>query len=145
MSAADEGRSLGELVASATAELSALVHDEIALAKAEIRDDVKRAAFGGIAGIIAGLLVLFALPLFSFALAFWLRAWWDIPLAVACVIVGGLYLVLAAVLVLLAKMKFGKIVPPQRSIESARESASVLSGVRPHPRPVPSDKASSPV
>jgi hypothetical protein len=45
MSAADQGtpgteRTLGQLVASATAEMSALVHDEIALAKAELRQDV---------------------------------------------------------------------------------------------------------
>lgn len=39
MSAADNGteRSLGQLVATATAEMSALMHDEIALAKAEFR------------------------------------------------------------------------------------------------------------
>lgn len=39
-------RTLGQLVASATAEMSALVHDEIALAKAEIREDVKRVGSG---------------------------------------------------------------------------------------------------
>lgn len=145
MSAADEGRSLGELVASATADLSALVHDEIALAKAEIREDVKRAAFGSVAGAIAGVLALFAVPLFSFALAFWLRNWWGIPLAIACTIVGGLYLLLAAVLILLAKSTLGRISPPERSIQSAKESASVLSAVRPHPReedePVPAASA----
>ncbi|MEO3752630.1 phage holin family protein [Streptomyces sp. B6B3] len=134
MSAADEGRSLGELVASATTDLSALVHDEIALAKAEIRQDVKRAVFGSLAGSIAGVLVLFAVPLFSFGLAFWLRNWWDIPLAVACVIVGGLYVVLAALLGLMAKVWFGHISPPARSMQSARESAGVLSNVRPRPR-----------
>lgn len=51
MSAVDQGaqgaeRTLGQLVASATAEMSALVHDEIALAKAEIRQDVKRVGIG---------------------------------------------------------------------------------------------------
>jgi hypothetical protein len=136
MSAADEGRSLGELVASATADLSALVHDEIALAKAEIREDVKRAAFGSVAGVIAALLGLFAVPLFSFGLAFWLRNWWDIPLAIACVIVGGLYVLLALVLIGFAKAKFGRITPPARTIRSTKESAAVVSGVRPHPRAV---------
>ena len=37
-----DSRSIGQLVASATAELCALVHDEIALAKAEPRQDAKR-------------------------------------------------------------------------------------------------------
>jgi hypothetical protein len=143
MHVADEGRSLGDLVASATNDLAALMHDEIALAKAELRQDAKRAAFGGAAGMIGGMCALFAVPLFSFALAFWLESWWDIPLAVACVIVGGLFLVLAAVLLVLAKVKFGAIAPPERSIRSAKRSAAVLSGVRPHPRPVPADKAGS--
>ncbi len=35
-------RSIGQLFATATAEMSALVHDEIALAKAQLRQDVKR-------------------------------------------------------------------------------------------------------
>ncbi|GAA1927256.1 phage holin family protein [Streptomyces sodiiphilus] len=136
MSAADEGRSLGKLVSSATAELSALVHEEIALAKAELREDVKRAAFGSVAVVMAVVLAFFALPLFSFALAFWLRNWWNLPLAIACLIVGGLYLVLAVALLAVAKAKMGRIAPPQRSIDSAKETAAVLSGVRPHPRSV---------
>ncbi|MDT0445384.1 phage holin family protein [Streptomyces johnsoniae] len=143
MSAAEEGRSLGELVASATAELSGLVHDEIALAKAEIRQDAKKAVLGSTAGMVGGFLALFAVPLFSFALAFWLRNWWDIPLAVACTIVGGLYIVLALILFVLAKRKFGGVSKPERSMRSVKESAAVLSSVKPHPRPVPADKAGS--
>ena len=58
MSPAPNGdeRSLGQLFASATAEISALVHDEIALAKAEIRQDAKRAAFGS--GALVGALAV---------------------------------------------------------------------------------------
>lgn len=40
-------RSIGQLVATATTEMSALVHDEIALAKAQLKQDVKRGAVGG--------------------------------------------------------------------------------------------------
>jgi cell fate regulator YaaT (PSP1 superfamily) len=39
--------SLGALFASASRDLSALVHSEIELAKAEIKFDVKNAAMGG--------------------------------------------------------------------------------------------------
>lgn len=141
MSTADEGRSLGTLVASATAELSALVHEEIALAKAELRQDVKRVAFGSIAATVALVLAFFAMPLFSFALAFWVRDWWDVPLAIACCVIGGLYLLLAVVLLLVAKTRFGGISPPRRSMESAKETAAVLSNVKPHPRSVTLAKA----
>ncbi|MDT0317951.1 MULTISPECIES: phage holin family protein [unclassified Streptomyces] len=143
MTAADEGRSLGELVASATAELSGLVHDEIALAKAELRQDVRRALLGSVAGMVGAVLTVFAVPLFSFALAFWIHNWWGISLALSCTIVGGFYVLLALLLFLLAKSRFGRIAPPERSIRSAKASASVLSSVRPRPRGVPADEAGS--
>ncbi|MEV1009794.1 phage holin family protein [Streptomyces sp. NPDC049881] len=143
MSAADEGRSLGELVKTAVDELSGLVHDEIALAKAELRRDVRKALLGSAALVIGAALLLLAMPLFSFGLAFWLRNWWDLPLAVACAIVGGLYVVLGGLLFGFAKAKFGRVSPPERSIRSAKESAAVLSAVKPHPRGVPADKAGS--
>ncbi|MDB1086516.1 phage holin family protein [Streptomyces sp. ACA25] len=134
MSAADEGRKLGELVASATSELSALVHDEIALAKAELKQDAQRAGIGAAAGIVALALLLLSLPVFSFALAYWLHNWWNVPLAIAFLIVGGLFVVLAGVLGLAAKVVVGKISKPQRSIDSAKDSMAVLSHVKPHPR-----------
>ncbi|QKW50879.1 phage holin family protein [Streptomyces buecherae] len=136
MSAADEGgnRSLGQLVSTATSELSALVHDEIALAKAELRQDVKRVVMGSTAGIVAGVLLLFSLPVLSFALAYGVHAWTDLGLAWCFLIVGGLYWLLAIVLGLMALAKFKKVKPPQKSIASAKETAAVLGNVKPHPR-----------
>ncbi|WP_431783895.1 phage holin family protein [Streptomyces chumphonensis] len=135
MSDAQEGRSLGQLVASATSELSALVHEEIALAKTEMRQSVSRGVAGSGAIVVAGVLALFSLPVFSFALAYWLEAWWKIPLAVALAIVGALMLVFAVVCGLMAKSLLKKIQAPKRSIASAKESAAVLSNAKPHPRP----------
>ncbi|WP_431047596.1 phage holin family protein [Streptomyces sp. P1-3] len=136
MSAAEDGgnRSLGQLVASATSELSALVHDEIALAKAELRQDVKRAAIGSGAIIVAGVLILFSLPVLSFALAYGFHAWTDLGLVWCFLIVGGIYWLLAIVLGLSAVAKFKKVKPPQKSIDSAKQTAAVLSNVKPHPR-----------
>lgn len=51
---------LGQLVASATAEMSALVHDEIALAKAEIREDAKRVGSGSASIAAAGVFAVFS-------------------------------------------------------------------------------------
>jgi hypothetical protein len=133
MSAADDGRSLGQLVAAATAELSALVHDEIALAKAEIRRDVKRGAIGSGALIVAGVLILFSLPVLSFAAAYGLHNL-GLGLAWCFLIVGGAFIVLAALLGLVAKVVLRRIEPPKRTIASAKETAAVLSNVKPHPR-----------
>lgn len=133
MSAADDGRSLGQLVASATTELSALVHDEIALAKAEMRQDVKRGAIGSGAMIVAAVLVLFSLPVLSFAAAYGLHNL-GLGLAWSFLIVGGAFIVLALLLGLVAKVVLKRIEPPKRSIASAKESASVLSNVKPRTR-----------
>ncbi|MFI1014204.1 phage holin family protein [Streptomyces sp. NPDC020965] len=126
-------RSLGQLVASATAEMSALVHDEIALAKAEIRQDVKRGAIGSVAIIIAGVLALFSLPVFSFAAAYGIHNL-GLGLAWSFLIVGGAFVVLAALLALLAVAKFKKVKPPEKSIASTKETAAVLQSVKPHTR-----------
>jgi hypothetical protein len=133
-------RSLGQLVASATAEMSALVHDEIALAKAELRQDVKCGAIGGAAISIAGVFALFSLPVLSFAAAYGIHNL-GLGLAWSFLIVGGAYLALAALLALLAVAKFKKVKPPEKSIASAKQTAAVLQTVKPHPRAA-KDKAS---
>jgi Putative Actinobacterial Holin-X, holin superfamily III len=133
-------RSLGQLVASATAEMSALVHDEIALAKAELRQDVKRGAIGGAAISIAGVFALFSLPVLSFAAAYGIHNL-GLGLAWSFLIVGGAYLVLATLLALLAVAKFKKVKPPEKSIASAKQTAAVLQTVKPHARAA-RDKAS---
>ncbi|MFR9754959.1 phage holin family protein [Streptomyces sp. TR06-5] len=135
MSTAADDRSLGQLVASATTELSALVHDEIALAKAELRHDVKRGAIGGGAAVVAVVLVLFSLPVLSFAAAYGLHNL-GLGLALSFLFTGLAFIVLAALLGLVAKAVLKRISPPKQAIiDSAKESAAVLQHAKPHPRP----------
>ncbi|MDK0520407.1 phage holin family protein [Streptomyces sp. ML-6] len=136
-------RSLGQLVAAATAEMSALVHDEIALAKAEVRQDVKRGVVGSIVLIIAGVLVLFAIPVLSFAAAYGIHNL-GLGLAWSFLIVGSAFVILGGLLALFAVAKFKKVKPPQKSIASAKQTAAVLQGVKPHPRPEVAAGASRP-
>ncbi|MER6049015.1 phage holin family protein [Streptomyces sp. BHT-5-2] len=140
MSAADDGadRSLGQLVATATAEMSALVHDEIALAKAELRQDAKRAGIGSAAFLVAGALALFALPVLSFAAAYGIHNL-GLGLAWSFLIVGGAFLVVAALLILIAVAKMKKIKKPEKSIASAKQTAAVLQKAKPHPRTTEAD------
>ncbi|MFD7833675.1 phage holin family protein [Streptomyces sp. NPDC059761] len=144
MSAVDQGaqgaeRTLGQLVASATAEMSALVHDEIALAKAEIRQDVKRVGFGGAAIGIAGVLALFSVPVLSFAAAYGIHNL-GLGLAWSFLIVGVAFLLFAGLLALIAKSKFKQVKPPERTIASVKQTAALVGTVKPHPRSV-SDQA----
>lgn len=91
---------------------------------------------GGAVGA-AGILALFSLPVLSFAAAYGIHNL-GLGLAWSFLIVGGAYLVLAGLLGLMARSKFKKIKKPERSIASAKETAAVLQGVKPHPRNAPS-------
>jgi protein-S-isoprenylcysteine O-methyltransferase Ste14 len=137
-----DGRSIGQLFASATADVSALVHDEIALVKVELRQDAKRALFGSGAILVAVVLAFFAMPMLSMAAAYGIHAL-GLGLAWSFLIVGGAYVLIAAVLGLLAYLKFKKVKKPERSIASAKKTAAVLQNVKPHPREVEAGPADS--
>ncbi|MGW0796719.1 phage holin family protein [Streptomyces sp. NPDC002692] len=133
-------RSIGRLVASATTEMSALVHDEIALAKAQLKRDVKRGAVSGGAFALAGAVLIFSLPMLSFALAYGIRTWTDWNLAICFVLSFAANVLVAGVLALIGwvfakKAKKGK--GPQKVAASVKETAGVLQNAKPHPRPAP--------
>ncbi|GAA2904219.1 phage holin family protein [Streptomyces mexicanus] len=138
-------RSIGELFASATAEMSALVHDEIALAKAQLKQDVKRGAVSGGAFSVAGAVLLFSLPMLNFALAYGIHAWtgghngrggwnlgWCFLLSFAAnVLVAGFLGLIGLVFAKKAQKSKG----PQKVAASMKQTAGVLQKAKPHPRP----------
>jgi len=113
-------KSLGELVATATKDLSLLVKQEVALAKSEIKKEVTAAGKG--AGLFggAGLTGLFALLFLSIAAAFLLEAL-GLPLGWGFFIVGALYLIAAVVLALSGKKKISEVGPPERTIGTVKD------------------------
>ena len=118
----------------------AVVHDEIALAKAQLRQDVKRGAVGGGAFAAAGAVLIFSLPMLSFALAYGIRTWSHWNMAICFVLSFAANVLVAAVLALIGlvfvkKAKKGK--GPQKVAASVKETTAVLQGVKPHPRPTP--------
>ncbi|MGW3493981.1 phage holin family protein [Streptomyces sp. NPDC001020] len=130
-------QSIGQLFASATTEMSALVHDEIALAKAQLRRDVKRGAVSGGAFSAAGAVLLFSLPMLNFALAYGIRTWtsWNLALCFltsfgANVLVFGVLTLIGIVFAKKAKKSGG----PQKVAASMKETAGVLQAAKPHPR-----------
>jgi uncharacterized membrane protein YqjE len=93
---ASDSRSLGEIVGDISTDLSTLIHQEMDLAKSEMKQEVTKlgkgaAMFGG-AGV-AGHFTLFFL---SLALTWLLDNW--MPLELAALIVGVLWGIAAAVL-----------------------------------------------
>ncbi|MFE9170904.1 phage holin family protein [Streptomyces kebangsaanensis] len=133
-------RSIGQLFASATTELSALVHDEIALAKAQLRQDAKRGATSGTVFALAGAILLFSLPMLNFALAYGIRTWSGWNLAVCFLLSFAANVLVAAVLGLIGWVfakKAKKSKGPQKVAASMKETAGVLQKAKPHPRPAP--------
>ncbi|MEW2359134.1 phage holin family protein [Spirillospora sp. NPDC029432] len=120
-----EDKSLGELVALASSNVSDLVRAEIDLAKMELKGDAKKAALGsvmfGVAGLIAGLIVI----LLSIAAAYGLVAlgvWhWA-----AFLIVAGVYLALALALIAIGYWRIKKIEGAKRTRKTLKDDFAAL-------------------
>ncbi|MBL8931175.1 MAG: phage holin family protein [Kineosporiaceae bacterium] len=120
-------RTLGQLVAQATEDMSAILRAEVALAKAEITEDVRNGAMaGGLFGA-AGYLGLLASILLTISAGYGLvaagLAAWLAFLVVALVLV-----LLAGVLALVGKSRISRVGPPERALRSARQT---IAAVRP--------------
>lgn len=113
-------KSLGQLVADMSSQLSELVRNEVALAKVEIKEEVGRAGkAGGMLGagaLTAYLTVLFA----SFALAWLLDEF--MPAALAFFLVAVLHGVAAAVFFTRGREEMKQVDPvPRQTVETLKE------------------------
>jgi hypothetical protein len=119
-------RTLGQLVADATHDVSSIMRSEIALAKAEIGADAKKA--GAAVGMFAaaGLLALLALILLLIAAAYGLVAAGLAPW-LSFLIVAGVLLVGGAILALVGKRSISKVKgKPERAIQNAQDTLVAL-------------------
>jgi hypothetical protein len=110
----------GQLAAEVAKDLSTLVRQEIALAKAELQQEAKTAgvAAGALGG--AGFAVYFVLVFLSLGLMWGLDAW--MPLGWAAVVVAGVWAVVAAVLAAVGRSRLKRFNPkPERTIETVKE------------------------
>lgn len=124
-SQADGSASIGQLVASIKDDLTGLVRDEIELAKAELKQDAKEAALGGAMTAVAAFLGLMAFILASFALVYGVHAL-GLGLGWAFLVVAGAYVLVALVLLLAARSRFGRISKAERTKTTVRDAASAL-------------------
>jgi protein-S-isoprenylcysteine O-methyltransferase Ste14 len=128
MGQTEDEPTVGQLVANASRDLSSLVRSEIELAKAELKSTAVAAGTG--AGLFGGaaFLALLAVILLSIAAGYGLTALGLHP-ALAFLIVAVLYLLIAAVLILIGKRQLGKATGPQRAIETSKESVEALKAI----------------
>jgi hypothetical protein len=121
-------RSLGQLVADATHDISSIMRSEVALAKAEIGADAKKAAAGAGLFATAGVFAFLALIMLLVSAANGLVAA-GLPPWLAYLIVAVVLLLLGVILVLAGKASVGKIKgKPERTIKSAQDT---IAAVRP--------------
>jgi hypothetical protein len=124
-----EERTLGQLVAEASQDLSELVRYEIALAKAELKGDLVR---GGVAGALFGVaafLGLLSLVTLLIAAGYGLDAAGLAPW-LSFLIVTAALLLLAGVAVFVAIRQIKRIEPPERAVREAKLTIAAVKGNR---------------
>lgn len=119
-------QSLGELVATATRDLSVLIHSEIELAKAELAEQAKRAGTG--AGLLggAGAFALLALLVLCFGAGFGIAAGASIPVWAGFLCVGGFFLILAGGLGAFGAKALSKLSGPDRTVTTVKQNLASL-------------------
>lgn len=119
-------RTIGQLVADASHDLSALLRSEVALAKAELKNEAKQGALG--AGLFAGA-AFFGLVGFLFLLVM-------VALLIALVLPGWAGFGIVAVVLLAVAGAFGllglnrikKVGPPERTIATSKRTIEAVKG-----------------
>ncbi len=119
-------RTLGQLVADATNDMSSIARSEIALAKAEITADAKQAGKG--AGMFAGAGVMgfLGVVLLLFAVVYGLVAA-GLPVWLSFLIVAVVLFVVAGILALVGKKAVSKVQgKPERAIVTTQETIAAI-------------------
>ncbi len=119
---------VGQLVANASRDLSALVRSEIKLAQAELKASAQAVGVGAGMFGFAAFLGLLAIVLLSIAAAYGLVAAGLHP-AIAFLIIAGAYLLIAAILVFVGIRQVKKAKGPERAIETSKESVETLKAI----------------
>ena len=116
----DRERGFSDVLQDVLADLQRLVRSEMQLAKAELREDARRALMAGIwlaLGVVAG---LGACMLLVWAAVFGLAT--QMPLWGATLIVAGVAAVAAAVLLMMGRRRIQLLQPvPERAVDSIKE------------------------
>ena len=123
---ADARPSVGELVSDVAEDLSTLMRQEIELAKAELRQSAIRVGRG--AGMLAGAGVSGHLTLLFVSVA----AWWGIGDSTghgwSALIVGGIWLIIAAVLGLLGRREITAVSGAPQTVETVKKIPDAVKG-----------------
>lgn len=119
-------RTLGQLVADASTDVSGIVKGEIDLAKVEMKSEVQKAVKGGAMLAVAGVLALYMLGFLLTAGAWGLFAA-GMSRWLSFLIVAGVLLVIVLILALVGKKQFDKMQGgPKATIDNAQKTVQAV-------------------
>ena len=122
----DSRPSVGELFSEVAEDLSTLMHQEVELAKAELRQSAARAGKG--AGLLAGAGVGGHMVLLFASIA----AWWGIGDAIghgwSALIVTGIWLIVAAVLGLMGRREISAVPGVPQTAQTVKKIPDAVRG-----------------
>ena len=118
--------SLGAALSAVTRDISTLMQQEVALAKAEVRQSVNRAAQS--VGMFAGAAVAAFLVVLFISIALWWAIGDSTGLGWAALIVAGVWAVAGAVLYLLAKKQLERIDGLEQTTDTLAKVPNALKG-----------------
>jgi hypothetical protein len=119
--------SVGELIGEVTRDMSTLMRQELALAKAEVREEAAKAAKAGgmfgAAGFAGYMVLLFA------SIAAWQGLAEVMPSGWAALIVTVVWAAIGAVLFVMGRQRMREVNPkPERTVETVSEVPGTLKG-----------------
>lgn len=124
--AAEDRQSVAELVKQASQQITELLRQELRLAVAEMKDKGRRAGIG--AGLFGGaaVIALYGAGAVLFAIIAALAL--VLPVWASALIVGGVLLIVAAVLGLTGRRQVARAVPPvpDQALDSAKQDVSEI-------------------
>ncbi len=126
-SPADDGRSVGELFSHITEDISTLMRQEVALAKAEATQSAKKAGKG--AGLLAGAGVAALMVLIFLSVA----AWWGLGTWIdnrgwSGVIVAVVWAIVAAVLASVGRKQLKEVDGLPKTAQTVKQAPNALKG-----------------
>ncbi|WP_432513814.1 phage holin family protein [Kineococcus sp. SYSU DK001] len=119
-------RTIGQLVADATKDVTELVRYEIALAKAEITADVKNGAIGGALFAVAGVFGFVAFVFLGVTVAYALHEGAGWPVWLSFLVVAVAMLLVAGIAAAIGFGRVKQVRPPERTIRTSKDSVAAI-------------------
>lgn len=118
---------LGSLLQDAAGDIGSIVRNEARLAQTEIKDNLHRAMTGAISALLGAVVLIPALTLLLFSLAYALDDYDVVPRWAAALIAAAVGAVIGAILLARAKaaLKPGALAP-SRTADSLRQDARLV-------------------